>query len=298
MRRLRVSSRLWFRRRAVPVAVFDGAANRWTDVDAAGAVERNELTVATFNVWFSSHFAGQRYHSISDVLARDMPDVMVFQEVTPTALKVFLAQPWIRDHYLRAAVTDDDLDYGMLMLSRIPINRVTYTRLPTRLSRGYLMADFTINGAAMAIASVHLDSGKSSSRLRARQLRRIFHALRTAENAVVLGDFNMRDAENGEIDSAYCDLWPALRPHDDGFTEDTSINLMRYDMKNKHRHVRFDRVLLKSAGWAGVGIELLGTAPISSELPRVFPSDHFGVLSRLAPNRPDPADVNCRWSGS
>ncbi len=82
------------------------------------------------------------------------------------------------------------------------------------------------------------------------------------------------------------DVWPALRPQDDGFTEDTTINLMRYDMKNKHRHVRFDRILLKGRHWAAIEIELLGTEPISRELPRVFPSDHFGVTCRLISRSP------------
>ena len=82
---------------------------------------------------------------------------------------------------------------------------------------------------------------------------------------MVLGDFNMRDAENSRIAGPYCDVWPALRPDEEGFTEDTSINLMRYDMKDKHRHVRFDRVLLKGRQWAAADIELLGTEPIAAE---------------------------------
>ena len=105
---------------------------------------------------------------------------------------------------------------------------------------------------------MHLDSGKSSSRLRGWQLRRIFGALKTAEDAVVLGDFNMRDAENSRIGAPYRDVWPALRPGEDGFTEDTSINLMRYDMKDKHRHVRFDRVLLKGRRWTRSGHRIAG----------------------------------------
>jgi hypothetical protein len=52
---------------------------------------------------------------------------------------------------------------------------------------------------------------------------------------------------------------------------------MRLDGKNKHRQVRFDRVLLKGTGWTAKCIDLLGTEPISSAHPRVFPSDHFGV---------------------
>ena len=99
-----------------------------------------------------------------------------------------------------------------------------------------------------------------------------------------MGDFNMRDSENNLIDADYQDIWPALRPGEPGFTEDTSINLMRFDMKNKHRHVRFDRVLTKGDSWTPAAIELLGREPISDAQPRVFPSDHFGVVCELVSN--------------
>ncbi len=274
--------RLLRRRRSVPVGTFDAATGRWTDVDIAGAVDRDELTLATFNIWLDSKHAEQRYLAIAHLLSRRAPDIMVFQEVTPATLSVFLDQPWIRDGYRRAAVVGGDVgNYGMLMLCRLPISRVTYTRLPSRQSRGFLQAELTVNGTRTVVCCIHLDSGKSSSRLRSWQLRRVFGALKAVEDAVLLGDFNMRDGENGRIAAPYCDVWPALRPDDAGFTEDTSINLMRYDMKNKHRQVRFDRVLLKGPHWTAVDIELLGTKPIAAELPRVFPSDHFGVECRL-----------------
>ena len=98
---------------------------------------------------------------------------------------------------------------------------------------------------------------------------------------MLLGDFNLRDTENDALDPTYRDVWPQLRPGEPGFTEDTSINLMRYDMKNKHRHVRFDRVLVGSRAWQPAEIRLLGVEPIAPSLPRIFPSDHFGVLCRL-----------------
>jgi endonuclease/exonuclease/phosphatase family metal-dependent hydrolase len=264
------------------VGRFDATARCWTDVDASGAADRDELTLSTFNVWFDSSHAEQRYLAIADLLSRRTPDIMVFQEVTAVALTVFLAQPWIREHYLRAAIIEKDVgNYGMLVLSRLPVNNVTYTRLPSRQDRGFLEAELTINGARRVVCCIHLDSGKVSSPLRGKQLRTIFCALETTENAVLLGDFNMRDAENDRIVDPYTDVWPALRPDDAGYTEDTSINLMRYDMKDKHRQVRFDRVLVKGSRWAPARIELLGTEPVSSALPRVFPSDHFGVECRL-----------------
>ncbi|MDX1883954.1 endonuclease/exonuclease/phosphatase family protein [Mycolicibacterium sp. 120270] len=258
-------------------------------VEPAAVVDagRDEVTLTTYNVWNDPKHAEQRYRAIAGLLAARKPDIMVFQEITSTALDVLLSQEWISDRYARAAVVGGDAgDYGMLMLSRIPVSRATYTRLPTRQARGFLTADLAVNGTPMVVCCIHLDSGKSSGRLRGWQLRRIFGALKYAQNAVVLGDFNMRDGENSRIKPPYRDAWLELRPGEDGFTEDTSINLMRYDMKDKHRHVRFDRVLLKSSRWVATNIAMLGTEPIHAELPRVFPSDHFGVECRLTARNP------------
>ena len=278
--------RLLRRRRRVTVRRFDPAAAAWVDAGDVQAADRDELTVATFNIWFDDYHAEQRYRAIADLLRERKPDVIVLQEVTSTALEIFLEQPWIRDEYLSAsAVGSGTGNYGMLTLSRVPISQATYSQLPTRQTRGFLEAELALDGARQIVCCVHLDSGKSSARLRGWQLRRIFRTLRTSENAVVLGDFNMRDAENERIAAPFSDVWPALRPDDAGYTENTSINLMRYDARNKKRHVRFDRVLLKGTRWRAASIELLGTEPISPELPRVFPSDHFGVECRFVGQR-------------
>ena len=279
--------RLLRRPRSVPVGRYDAVSGRWTDTDAAGQVDRDALTVSTYNIWFDSKHAEQRYLAIADLLSRRTPDIMVFQEVTPAALDVLLAQPWVRRRYLRVAVVGGEVgNYGMLLLSRVPISGATYTRLPSRQQRGFLQANLQLNGTQTVVCCIHLDSGKSSARLRGWQLRRIFRGLRTVKDAVVLGDFNMRDTENSRIGWPFHDVWPQLRPDEDGFTEDTSINLMRYDMKDKHRHVRFDRVLLKGDRWTATDIELLGTEPIAADMPRVFPSDHFGVECVLTGRNP------------
>jgi tyrosyl-DNA phosphodiesterase 2 len=279
--------RLLRRRRRVPVKAFDAAAGAWVDVETAESVDRDALTLSTYNVWFDSLHAERRHLAIADLLSTRTPDIMAFQEATPAALELFLGQPWVRDGYRCVTVVGHEVgNYGLLLLSRLPISRASYTRLPTRQRRGFLQAEISVNGRPLVVCCIHLDSGKSSARLRGWQFDRIFGALKTAEDAVVLGDFNMRDPENSRIAAPYCDVWPALRPGENGFTEDTSINLMRYDMKDKHRHVRFDRVLLKGDRWTATGIELMGTSPITAELPRVFPSDHFGLECRLTSRNP------------
>ena len=66
--------------------------------DAADAVDRDELTVATFNIWFDASTPKQRYRAIADLLSRAHDRMsIVLQEVTPAHSDVFLGQPWIRD---------------------------------------------------------------------------------------------------------------------------------------------------------------------------------------------------------
>jgi endonuclease/exonuclease/phosphatase family metal-dependent hydrolase len=282
----RLRRRLTPRRRDVPVVAFDAAAGQWRHAAASSTDDRDDVTVTTFNIWNDPYFAAERCLAIVELVSKHGPDIMVFQEVTPDALEILLAHPWVREHCFCAAVTDHGVgNYGMLLLSRVPLGDVSYNRLPSRMSRGFLQAEVNNGGVRTVVCSVHLDSGKVSARLRGRQLRRVFSALRSVDDAIVVGDFNMRDTENDQIVAPFVDVWPALHPDEPGFTEDTSINLMRLDSRNKHRHVRFDRVLLKGPAWTAASIDLMGTEPLSDALPRVFPSDHFGVRCRLVRRR-------------
>ena len=271
----------WIRRQAVQIGAFDTAAGRWRHTVPDRGVPRDTLTLATFNVWFDECHAENRYQAIADILERKAPDVMVFQEITEPALNVLLGQHWIRTRYLRAAVVGRRTgNYGHLMLSRVPIRRAVYVRIPTDAQRGVLRAEVDVGGQPLVVGSVHLDSGKASAGLRERQLRNVFRDFARTPDAVLLGDFNMRDDENSLITPPFEDVWPRLRRYEPGYTEDTSINLMRLDSTGKERQVRFDRVLTKG-GWHATRIDLLGTEPISPKLPRVFPSDHFGVVCRV-----------------
>lgn len=265
----------------MPVRWFDSGCTRTADRHGGGA-DLDRLSLATYNIWFNGLFARQRYEAIAAILAAEAPDVMVFQEVTEPALTVLLAQPWVRAHYSSAAVCGGRLGhYGMLLLSRIPVDRVSYTRLPSNLSRGYLTARYTIGGRAFTVVGLHLESGKAAAAVRDRQLRLVVDSVRSHANVAIMGDFNLRDAENAILPADFADVWPMLRPDEPGFTEDTTINHMRYDMKDKHRHVRFDRVLLKADTWTAHSVQLLGREPVAPELPRIFPSDHFGVQCTL-----------------
>ena len=154
------------------------------------------------------------------------------------------------------------------------------------MSRKLLVAELRINEQPLHIATVHLESYKHSAPARKKQLKEIFPILGQIQHVMLMGDFNFCASwtgENSNLDPGYQDLWSLLNPNEPGYTEDTTINLMRLEYKGKHKQVRFDRMLLRSSnpGWQPQEIGLLGTEPVSADQPRIFPSDHFGLVGRF-----------------
>ena len=122
-------------------------------------------------------------------------------------------------------------------------------------------------------------------RQRAKQLRRIFPALAPEPHVILTGDFNFCASweEEQQLAPTYQDIWSTLHPQQAGYSEDTERNTMRLRHTGKSKQVRFDRVLVRSqhVGWYAEAIALIGTQPISDTKPELFPSDHFGLVSRL-----------------
>jgi tyrosyl-DNA phosphodiesterase 2 len=249
-------------------------------MDTGGA----RLTVATFNIWFDSYHARERHDAIMGLLEARRPDVIGLQEVTADSLALVLSKPWIRAEYQPSDVDGRTLDrYGVVLLSRIPARRMTLLPLPSGMGRKLLVFELEVDGMTVSVATVHLESLRESE-TRGVQLGLIFGQLDASEHAILMGDFNFCSSwpqENARIAPEYRDAWPTVHPDAPGFSEDPTINRMRYQRKNSEKHVRFDRILVKSPVLRPLDIELLGTQPISAELPDVFPSDHFGLFASL-----------------
>jgi tyrosyl-DNA phosphodiesterase 2 len=176
--------------------------------------------------------------------------------------------------------------YGVLLLTRWTPQRLILHPLPSEMSRDLLVAEWNLNGQHIAVATVHLESERASAPARAVQLGRIFPLLSRAPHAMLMGDFNFCSSwaeEQANLDPSYLDVWPALRPGEPGYTEDTAVNLMRLNDRGRHKQVRFDRVLLRSmpGGWSPENITLLGDRPVGPDAPELFPSDHFGLLAHF-----------------
>lgn len=95
--------------------------------------------------------------------------------------------------------------------------------------------------------------------MRSAQLDIVIDALLSSRDAqacnagiILTGDFNFCSSwadENSAISDHPCliDVWAALRPEDEGFTEDTCMNAMLLRSKNCDKRVRFDRIIFASS---------------------------------------------------
>lgn len=243
------------------------------------------LTLVTYNVWFGEYFTDERRAALMRILRATDADVIGLQEVTPSLLTYLNEQDWLRDGYHFAEVSV--APYGVMVLSRRPVQRLVEHELPTRMGRSLVVAELE----DLAVASVHLESLRYAN-TRRRQLERIFPILDDYPHAVLMGDFNLCSTwdENQNLDPRYVDIWAHLRPDEPGWTEDTDINTMRLLVSSKPTQVRFDRIILRSKDlrWRPLEIERLGMEPVSAELPEVFPSDHFGLTARIEYTPPEP----------
>ena len=238
------------------------------------------LDLVTFNVFFGEHHRDARQEALLGLLEELDPDVIGLQEATPELVERIERAAWL-EAYTRS---DPEVHpHGLLCLSRVPVRRFVRHPLRSMFGRELLIAELE----DLAIGIVHLESTRGLSAQRRAQLASIFPRLAVYTDAVLMGDLNLCSSwdENGALDPAYVDVWPAIHPEHPGWTEDTDINLMRKELRGGHKQVRFDRVLLRSASWRATEIELVGTRPVASTSPLVFPSDHFGLRARLIPSR-------------
>jgi len=272
--------------------MFDPSSATWVhDRTAPALVARPAtLTVVTWNTWFAPYAFEPRFRGLLQVIHARRPDVICLQEIIPESLEMLLAEPWIRADYRISDAQGDTLDgYGVVLLSRLPLRALALHELPSHMGRRLLAAEVDTGNGILVIGTAHLESLKHNRELRAEQLAEILPLLKAAgADAMLVGDFNFCSswaAENANLDPEFIDLWPALRGREPGYTEDTAVNAMLRNVKSSEKMVRFDRVLLRSASgdWRPRSIELLGTVPVATGAPDIFPSDHFGLAAVIEP---------------
>jgi len=279
-----------------------------------------ELTVVTYNVCFENDFFDQRCEHIFQLIQGK--DIICLQEVVPDFLEKLKKETWVQDSYYLSTVhiEGSPTAYVCIILTTIQPKCIRHWQLPTVMGRDCLEAEFVLNGQKFSFATTHLESLNNPQK-RKEQLIHISQYLQISPSAALLGDFNFdseqnychleikRDAirrgvpvENVETSfptpknepiendilktlfSDFDDVWAdcgLVSPNEKGYTYDSIKN----NRIPGYERMRYDRILLKSQHWRPVSISLLGDDPIIATKvggAKVFPSDHFGLIMKLA----------------
>jgi len=253
-------------------------AGSWDDAPHAGRSDRVDVRLLTWNVWFGGHMFDERREALLAELQRRRADVIALQEVTQELLSALLEEPWVRAAYQVSELAVGS--YDVAILSRLPIRRMAKVALPTDMGRRLVVAELA---CGLAVATVHLESTRTEAATRALQLGVIQPALAERYDDVVLvGDMNFEPgdpAESAVLDPTLVDVWPALRPDEPGYTVDTDINTMRFQVRSIPVRKRIDRVFARTPHWRARSIEMIGTQAI--DVDGTFVSDHFGLEARF-----------------
>jgi tyrosyl-DNA phosphodiesterase 2 len=269
--------------RPVTPLAFSPPNGAWLITPTPAPVAPAALSILTWNAWFGGHKFDQRRVALVEQLATGRPDVIVLQEATPELLHAITHEDWARRGYQVSDATGRTLgDYGVLLLSRVPIARLSFLELPSTMGRALLVAELA-NG--LTVATVHLESMGHSATTRAAQLELIQMAIADSRDLVLAGDMNFTPNdpdENAVLDPTLVDVWPVLHASatdEPGYTIDSTANTMRSQLKSRATHKRIDRIFTRGTTWRPRTIELVGTDSIDGD--GTFISDHFGLLVEL-----------------
>jgi len=261
----------------------------------------------------------RRMAVLSDLIEKADATFVALQEVDDWFFAALQQQTWIKKYY-QSDVGSGHAPGGLLILSKYPLNRVAFFEAtapnqPTSDQRSHvLIANAQIDSRQLTLATVALDWRAAQNRVDT--LDYVFAVLSQFPDVLLLGDFNFDDQaepESAHVSGDYVDLWPALRPHQAGFTWDPISNPYARFSDSKSNPSRIDRVLVKSSQWLARSINLVGcgtdtlcerhasnadamtTALLQQDSEtRVhdedaymhYPSNHFGILVNLSRFKP------------
>jgi tyrosyl-DNA phosphodiesterase 2 len=237
------------------------------------------VRVLTWNVYFGGHMFEERAEALVAELLRRRPEVIALQEATS---ELMLRLGGLADAGYECsdeAGASLAYGYGVVLFARVPVRGFRFFDLPTEMGRSLVTAELA---SGLTVATVHLESIDVTRPARLAQIAAIQDRLARKDDVIWVGDMNFRpdEPEQAALDRAWLDVWPALHPDDPGYTVDTDLNAMRFQLKSTPTHKRIDRVFLRSARWQPRTIERVGTQAIDSD--GTFVSDHFGLEVDLA----------------
>jgi exonuclease III len=292
------------------------------------------FTIMTYNIWglppkndFVLKIMKIRINLIADIVIKNNPDIICFQEVSLIPLQILKKR--LSSIYKYQYETDYFFD-EILERNR-EVETITFSKYPVCNYQVYgLDGNLRYNNSLIrtefsnfVLYNVYLQAGSKKSpgqeyywfhytRCRIDQLKRIKELIeKDTKPVIICGDFNFHlDGGNewqeyNEIKDYFKDSWKDLNKKD-GFTENTDINTMRWNLKFQEKKVRYDGILYKSNNIYPFFSKIVGkkSLPLNNKMTQlfiknfisddhkkikynnkktinIFPSDHFGVITKF-----------------
>ncbi|XP_020256745.1 uncharacterized protein LOC109833477 isoform X2 [Asparagus officinalis] len=193
--------------------------------------------------------------AIDRLVQNYLPDIILFQEVTPEIYKIFEKCNWWG--FYRSSVEPEKATRKCfcLVLSRLQVKKFFYNR-------------FENTWKGLSVAKV----------------------VTAEKKKLIVATCHLKRPTPPEMNSIerWNDAWPVLRPSEDGWTYDTESNGMLHHKGELQR--RLDRFVCKLQDFDMFSIKRIGMEKIhgvrhrikGTNLP-VFPSDHYGLLLTICP---------------
>ncbi|PKI79069.1 uncharacterized protein LOC116206329 [Punica granatum] len=291
----------------VPVGEFRGikASSKGVGEDRSSFLGLSSVKILSYNVWFREDLElHKRMKAIGDLIQLHSPDVICFQEVTPTIYEIFLQSSWWKFYCCSVSSADAyERPYFCMQLSKLPAKSFTCKPFNNSImGRELCIAELEI---PLVVATSHLESpcpappkwDQMYSKERVDQARELIPLLDKNPNVIFAGDTNWDDKLDGNfpLQEGWVDAWAHLRPVENGWTYDTKSNRMLSG--NRTLQKRLDRIMCKLQDFKVSGIEMIGMEAIpglsyckekkiGKEMKQlvlpVLPSDHYGLLLTIS----------------
>jgi exonuclease III len=292
------------------------------------------FSIMTYNIWglppkndFVLKIMKIRINLIADIVIKNNPDIICFQEVSLIPLQILKKK--LSSIYKYQYETDYFFD--KILERNREVETITFSKYPVCNYQVYgLDGNLRYNNSLIrtefsnfVLYNVYLQAGSKKSpgqeyywfhytRCRIDQLKRIKELIeKDTKPVIICGDFNFHlDGgdewqEYNEIKDYFKDSWTDLN-RKDGFTENTDINTMRWNLKFQEKKVRYDGILYKSNNIYPFFSKIVGkkSIPLNNKMTQlfiknfisddhhkikynnkkninIFPSDHFGVITKF-----------------
>jgi len=310
------------------------------------------LSIMTYNIWglppkndFILKLMKIRINLIADIIIKNNPDIICFQEVSLIPLRILKK----RLSFMYKYQYETDYFFDEILQRNREVETITFSKYPVCNYQVYgLDGNLRYNNSLIrtefsnfVLYNIYLQAGSKKSpgqeyywfhytRCRIDQLKRIKELIdKDMKPVIICGDFNFHlDGgdewlEYNEIKDYFKDSWKVVNKKD-GFTENTDINTMRWNLKFQEKKVRYDGILYKdctvsegnSSASPHTGCKVrpffsktVGkqSVPLNKEMTKlfiknyisndhkkikynnkktinIFPSDHFGVITKFQMN--------------